>query len=41
METPIPGGLEDYARSLDLSLNEVLALLENALSGEPIAETEA
>ena len=40
METPEPGGLEEYARSLDLSLSEVLALLEDALAGQPLPETE-
>ena len=40
METPtIREGLEEYAESLDLSLAEVLALLENALSGEPIPQS--
>ncbi len=41
METPDPGGLEEYARSLDLSLSEVLDLLENALAGKPVPEPEA
>jgi hypothetical protein len=40
MEMPIPEGLEEYARSLDLTLNEVLALLENALAGEFLPESE-
>jgi len=38
MEMPIREGLEEYAKSLDLSLGEVLDLLENALGGEPIEE---
>ena len=40
METPIRQGLEEYAQSLDLTLNEVLALLENALAGEVLPESE-
>ena len=38
METPAPDGLEEYAKTLDLSPTEVLALLEVALSGEPPTE---
>ena len=39
METPtIREGLEEYAKSLDLSLTEVLALLESAFSGERVPE---
>lgn len=34
-------GLEEYAKSLDLTLTEVLALLEGALSGESEGEPEA
>lgn len=39
METPtIREGLEEYAKSLDLSLTEVVALLECVFSGEPLPE---
>ena len=39
METPTTReGLEEYAKSLDLSLDEVLALLDDAFSGEPLPE---
>jgi len=39
METPtFREGLEEYAKSLDLSLTEVLVLLENAFSGERLPE---
>ncbi len=39
METPtIREGLEEYARSLDLTLTEVLDLLECVFSGEPLPE---
>ena len=35
MDEPSKEGLEEYARSLDLSLDEVLALLEAALARDP------
>jgi len=39
METPtIRQGLEEYAQSLDLSLSEVLALLDCVFSGDPLPE---
>lgn len=34
MDLPTPDGLEEYAESLDLSLADILALLEAALSPE-------
>lgn len=34
MELPTRDGLEEYAESLDLSLKDILALLEAALSPE-------
>ena len=36
MET---SGLEEYARTLDLSLEEVLVLLESVFAGEVVVET--
>lgn len=34
-------GLEEYAKSLDLSLDELFALLDRALSPDPAAELPA
>ena len=36
MELPDRDGLEEYAESLDLSLTEVLELLESALAPEAL-----
>lgn len=42
METPtIREGLEEYAKSLDLSLDEVMALLEDVFKGDVVMETGA
>ena len=35
MDDPAREGLEEYAKSLDLSLVEVLALLDSALAPQP------
>jgi hypothetical protein len=40
MDLPTREGLEEYAESLDLTLTEVLALLESALAPDPLAETQ-
>lgn len=41
METPtVREGLEEYAKSLDLTLTEVLALLEDVFRGDVVMETE-
>ncbi|HLY12328.1 MAG TPA: hypothetical protein VKW04_23705 [Planctomycetota bacterium] len=38
MDLPIREGLEEYAKSLDLSPTEVIALLEDALARDPLEE---
>jgi hypothetical protein len=40
MDEPSRHGLEEYAKSLDLSLDEVMALLEGALATKPIEDSE-
>jgi hypothetical protein len=37
MDLPMRDGLEEYAESLDLSLKDILALLEAALSSSEAA----
>ena len=41
MDEPSRQGLEEYAKSLDLSLDEVMALLEGALAMKAAEDPEA